>query len=67
MCEDGPIRLEHQASIGTRTDAGLRLHVGDGLLSPMSRKQGQPGGHTLPLWGACAGGRARVRFQAPRA
>jgi hypothetical protein len=35
MFEDGPIRMEYQAIISIRDDAGLRIHVGDGFFYPM--------------------------------
>jgi hypothetical protein len=35
MFEDCPIRMEYQAIISIRDDAGLRIHVGDGFFYPM--------------------------------
>jgi hypothetical protein len=35
MFEDCTIRMEYQAIISIRDDAGLRIHVGDGFFYPM--------------------------------
>ena len=43
MFKDCTIRVEHQAIIRISNDAGLRIHLGDGFLSPMQRNQGQQG------------------------
>jgi hypothetical protein len=43
LFQDCTIRVEPQAISRIRNDAGLRIHLGDGFLSPLQRQQGQQG------------------------
>jgi hypothetical protein len=63
--EDCAIRGQPQTVLGIGTDPGVRLDLGDGLVSPMQGHQREERRPRAALRCACGGGGERVRLHAP--